>query len=166
MNSSESKLSDLLADPLSSITRLERRNLVAASFVVTLLSVTGSYPQEFATFGINFDSSDRLIFQAASTTLIIYFLAAFVISGIGDYMILRQRYHEYRIARHIEADNSEAEDDFHESELNRAVGGNVYWIYRRAKLQIVLRGIFEFIFPLILAALAISSTLWRAVSGT
>jgi hypothetical protein len=80
----------LVKDPLSPVTRKERLYLLAVSLIGIAMVRTGLVPSKIATFGIELNEPNRnaLLFLLALVTG--YFLAAFVIYAISDYVARRE----------------------------------------------------------------------------
>jgi hypothetical protein len=76
----------LVGDPLSEVTRKTRLYLLAVSLIGVAMVTTGLVPTKIATFGIELEQPNRsaLLFLIALVNL--YFLAAFIIYAVSDYM--------------------------------------------------------------------------------
>ncbi len=147
-------ISEILGDPLSGVTRNERRNLIAASFVVALMSITHAYPKEFVSLGIKIETSDLHYFVWGAIAVVIYFMAAFVVYGVGDYMRTRALQYEYDKAVHIAGENWDEDDQAELDEMHRSVR-SIDWVYVYGKYFLSVRAFFEFIFPLCCGVTAI-----------
>lgn len=145
----------ILADPLSPISRNERRNLLAASFVASLLSITHAYPKSITSLGINIETVDQDYFIWASIVVVSYFLVAFSLYSLADYMRVRALRYEYDKAVHREIENWTYEEQVHLDEIQEVIG-NVNWVYRHSDRFLSLRFVFEFIFPLLCGVVAIA----------
>ena len=153
-------ISSILGDPLSGVTRNERRNLIAASFVVALMSMTHAYPKEFVSLGIKIDTSDLHYFIWGAITVVVYFIAAFVVYGLGDYMRARALQYEYYKAVHVAGENWDEDDQAEIDALHRSIRP-IDWIYIYGGSFLSVRAFFEFIFPLCCGIAAI----WLSVAA-
>lgn len=131
-------------DPLSEITRKERRYLLAIAFVSIVAAKAGLVPTEISNLGITFSDVDRSILLKAAAVAIGYFTAAFVIYGISDFSV-------WQLARHQMKESTE----FHTISIVRQRRINA--VFR----GFVVRAIFEFIPPVATGLYAIY-VLWRA----
>lgn len=91
---------DLISfDPLSEVTRKERRALLGISVVGVALVKVPLVPEKFATFGIEFSRPNQSTFLAIYALVVLYFLGAFLIYAFTDYVAWRRervrRHHEY-----------------------------------------------------------------------
>ena len=144
----------ILADPLSSVSRAERRNLIASSFVVGLISLTRSFPTHVSSLGIEISTASQRYFIWASMAVVVYFTVAFLIYAMADYMRARHLRHEYDKGAHIDGENWSYEDQFHYDEI-KVVIGNIDWVYERTEQFLSLRMFFEFIFPLLCSVVSL-----------
>lgn len=91
---------DLIAyDPLSEVTRKERRALLGISVLGVALVKVPLVPEKISTFGIDFSRPNQQTFLAIYAAIVLYFLAAFLIYAFTDYVAWRRarvrRYQEY-----------------------------------------------------------------------
>lgn len=75
-----------LRDPLREVTRKERRNLLAASAVSYGIVKTGLVPTEIATLGIKLSPAHRSELLMTLAIVVGYFLVAFVIYAVSDWL--------------------------------------------------------------------------------
>lgn len=78
--------SDLLGDPLSDITRKERRNLLFASTVGCAIVSMDMVPTKLSALGIDFSSPAQSSFLILVAVVIAYFFFAFVTCGLADFL--------------------------------------------------------------------------------
>lgn len=71
-----------LTDPLSEITRKERRNLLAASFIAGFVGYADLVPSEINGLGITFSAIDQSLLLKAGAVVVAYFLLAFGFYGL------------------------------------------------------------------------------------
>lgn len=83
----------LTKDPLSDVTRKERRALLAATFVGYVVTTTGLVPSQILALGITFSAIEQRSLLAAFGIAIVYFLVTFVIYAASDAMALRWALH-------------------------------------------------------------------------
>ncbi len=144
---------DYLTDPLSEITRKERRNLLIASTVGLLVAKAGMVPAKFEAFGIELSVPDQKVFVILMLLTVLYFLAAFVIYGISDFFVWRKKYQDY--LEQVAGFNSDwsQEDQYNYDELHRTIP-EIAWLYAWSKPAAFARIIFEFTVPVIFALVA------------
>ncbi len=147
-------ISEILSDPLSGVTRNERRNLIAASFVVALMSITHAYPKEFVSLGIKIETSDLHYFVWGAIAVVTYFMVAFVIYGLGDYMRAGALKYEYDKAVYLAGENWGEDDQAELDEMHLSIR-SIDWVYVYGKYFLSVRAFFEFIFPLCCGVTAI-----------
>jgi hypothetical protein len=76
-------------DPLSDVTRKERRTLLGACVIAYTIVKTGLVPSKIAAFGIDFTPTDQKSILSILSLIIFYFLIAFVIYSISDFTAWR-----------------------------------------------------------------------------
>ena len=82
-----------LADPLSAVTRKERRNLLIAASVSILMAWAGLVPTRIDSLGVTFTASQRAAILLSAVLAVMYFLVAFIVYGSRDRMAWRfERY--------------------------------------------------------------------------
>lgn len=74
---SESDPSSFLGDPLSTLSRLERRNLLIATTVGLLVGHVGLVPTHISALGLEFDAPAQNAFLLVLALLILYMAFAF-----------------------------------------------------------------------------------------
>ncbi len=84
-----------LLDPLSNVTRAERRSLLAVSAVALATRYAGLVPTKISALGIEFQQADqqRLLWSLAG--LVAYFLLAFAAYALSDFVAWKLRYNEH-----------------------------------------------------------------------
>ena len=101
---------DYLVDPLGTVTRLERRNLLLAATIGLLFSQVGLVPTEFTTLGIKLSAPQQSAFLLIIALAIAYFFVAFLAYGLPDFFIWRKKYQDYRVYALNEEQNWSQED--------------------------------------------------------
>ena len=165
---------DLISsDPLSEVTRKERRALLGVSILGLALVLIPLVPTKISAFGIEFQYIERRNFALLYALVIIYYLIAFVVYGFADLVAWRRsetiRYHAYQraeqankpeqspIAKRLEA-YSIPKTEVKPTPQPFALGGPTYrglagWT--TAQVASKLRAIFDFMLPIIFAAVSI-----------
>src|SRR2546423_1716731 len=93
---------ELLFDPLSDVARKERRNLLIASTVGILVATTGLVPTRLSTLGIEFSPPEQTYFVILMAGVIAYFVIAFVVYGVSDFLISHNKRHDHLVAVAVE----------------------------------------------------------------
>ena len=76
-------------DPLSQVTRNERRSLLAVSTLGITLVVTGLVPTKIEALGVEFTQTDQKALLAIIAISTAYFLVAFTIYAVSDFIAWR-----------------------------------------------------------------------------
>jgi len=147
--------SDFLADPLSSICRLERRNLLIANMVGILIVEVGLIPTQISTLGITLSFKEQNTFIFIIACMIMYFSSAFIIYAINDFFIWRKKYQDYLISVVTYLENSSQEDEY-EYQQRRNEPPEIAWLYNLSKPMAYLRVSFDFILPIIFSLYTLS----------
>src|SRR5687767_6983866 len=133
-------------DPLSEVTRKERRALLAAALLGVAISQTGLLPTEISALGVTFGSTDQKALLIVLATVTGYFLLAFVIYAASDFvawrLALRQSLREAILKRRpVDPEEEQLDRDFaiHYKSLNAA--------RRWSPAVSVARSLFEFLLP-------------------
>ena len=88
---SDVRHSDLVTyDPLSEVTRRERRALLGLSMLGLALVKIPLVPSKLAAFGIEFSDMSRQNFALMYALVVGYFLAAFIIYALSDFIAWRR----------------------------------------------------------------------------
>lgn len=139
--------SDFLADPLSSICRLERKNLLIANMIGILIVKVGLIPTQISTLGIilSFKEQNAFIFIIAG--IIVYFSCAFIIYAINDFLIWLRKYQDYLISVVTYKENYSQEDEYeYRQQINETP--KIDSLYKLSKPSAYLRVAFDFILPI------------------
>jgi hypothetical protein len=73
------------ADPLSAVTRAERKSLLLVSTIGLVIERTGLVPTKITTVGVEFSQADQRHLMQLFGAVIAYYLAAFTIYSWTDY---------------------------------------------------------------------------------
>jgi hypothetical protein len=162
-----------VSDPLSEITRNERKILLGASALGIVIVKTGLVPSKISALGIEFGQADQRSLLIATGAIVSYFLCAFLIYAVSDLMVWLYKYRRAEMSdveflkkvksepptvilvepgkrrRRIEVDEKDKERYFEyieerEARLNK-MGSRVF----------LVRAAFEFTLPVIIAIYAI-----------
>jgi hypothetical protein len=110
----------LLKDPLSEVTRSERRTLLATSAVGLVIVKAGLIPTKISALGIEFTQTNQKYLLLAIAAIIIYFLIAFLLYAGSDFIASRISYLgaiKQRFLKTIEAsDLVESDEDYYPDE--------------------------------------------------
>lgn len=117
-----------LGDPLSEITRKERRNSLLASTLGTAIALMGIVPTKLSALGIDFSAPEQKYFLVLVAIVVVYFLFAFLTYGVADFFVWRQRYQSY--LEHCEKSNLNwsYEDQRHYDNLHENIP-RADWLY-------------------------------------
>lgn len=147
-------------DPLSSITRKNRMGLLMSSLIAVLFVQAGLVPSKLALFGAEFENWDRVSLIAINLIVTVYFVLAFAISAISDYMSYRMRIFD-----------ADTEDDrIYEGLLQREADGKMTeqdkilmyrhtthaWLFKASNPVAKVRTFVEFILPILIGSYAIA----------
>lgn len=165
--SSDLLTQDLITyDPLTEVTRKERRMLLGLSVLGVALVKIPLVPEKIATLGIDFSRPNQKSFLLVYSLIVLYFLVAFLLYALTDYVAWRRtrvrRYQEYtrqRVASDValgDAGRSMLEEKYQRAaEQSGNYGGLSYRgfaSYQLAEVASWLRALFEFGLPIVFAA--------------
>jgi len=154
------KARHILGDPLSDISRKIRRNLLAASMIGAFVSWTEFIPTKVESLGIDLTQLNQSYFLVLLGVVITYFLLAFLMYGIADFLIWREKYNEHLVNIETEILGLDMRDEPHPDDPMDRVP-NISWVYRWSKPVAILRVVFEYVLPVIFAFYAIASLLFQ-----
>ncbi|MDD5299819.1 MAG: hypothetical protein PHD65_04905 [Gallionella sp.] len=143
----EADPSSFLGDPLTQISRLERRNLLIASTVGLLIGHVGLVPTRISALGLEFNTPEQNAFLILFALVVAYMVFAFAIYATADFFVWRKLYYDYRVAMEREASNCTLEDQRADDEVHQSVSP-IYWYWQKAPVVAWLRVVIEFILPL------------------
>ena len=154
-------------DPLSEITRKERRTLLAVSALGAIMVKANIVPQKISALGIDFGEINRTILLRSLALVIGYFLVAFILYAISDFVAWRIAIQNYLFELSVK-DESEAISKHgipHEPIKTRseddALRRKALYEYRLRRLGCwakpiaFVRAAFDYLFPVVLAVYAI-----------
>ncbi len=151
-------------DPLSDVTRRERRSLLATSLLLVAIVKSGFVPEKISALGIEFSKGNQRWLLVVLGLVTLYFAMAFMIYAASDFVAWRlalldsqSRIHLKRRKR-IKAIEEPTVDEAILDEFYIEHGAYMFGLSRRIS---IVRGTFEFLLPLAFAVYAII-TLFRA----
>lgn len=162
-----------VSDPLSEVTRGERKTLLGASAIGIVIVKTGLVPSKISALGIEFAQTDQRALLLAIGAIVAYFLCAFMIYAVTDFMAWRYRLHKAALLVDLEygkkvttvpvvteldseGKRRKVEVDEKMKELHLVtVGEREGRLNSRSYAVSKLRAVFEFIVPVIIAIYAI-----------
>lgn len=143
----------LLGDPLTEVTRKERRSLLGVSTVGLAVALTGLTPEAIPAAGLEFSSLEQVAFQWLLIAVICYYAVAFITYGGSDYLAWRIRYRR--------AQQDVAEESRKSSEVTDGLRPPKNHLVRRTSFykmamefvrpMSVARALVDFLLPLIVA---------------
>lgn len=152
-----------LRDPLTDVTRKKRSYLLSISMLGISLVKTGLVPSQIISLGIVFQSANQRALLVIVAFIIFYFLAAFIIYAISDYLSWQIVIKKQAIALSV----SGYEDDLHghfpqpgsiEEEIGkyRSSLQKKYRIYFRLVTPAsMVRALFDFGLPIVVGLYAL-----------
>jgi len=156
-----------IRDPLSEVTRKERRLLLGVSIIGIAQAKIGLVPQKISSLGIEFTVINQKYFLYVVAIVIAYFLVAFMIYSASDFIVwrltFRSAWRETLSKRSSRNRNDELEFIEKEGrkidEIMKARFGNSQFIYILSGPISLVRAIFEFLLPIVVGLYAIISLL-------
>ncbi len=146
--------SDYLSDPLSSLSRAERRNLLLASFVGLLISTAGLIPTRISAFGIELSAPQQNALTFAAVLIVAYFSLAFLAYAVPDWLVWRRKYQDHLEQAAIFNINWSLKDQHIYDEIADTTP-NIKWLYRASPVVAYLRFLFDYILPLCFAGYSV-----------
>lgn len=151
----------ILRDPLSEVTRKERRMLLSFSVVGVFVARAGLVPAKISALGIDFERTQQQTLLLLFALVVCYFVAAFVIYGFTDFLAWRIAYHEGSKVTTRELLEGIGSGTLQELRQSDRVAEK--WIPRWPRYAAlpasVIRALFDFLLPIIVGAYAIYSLL-------
>jgi hypothetical protein len=143
----------LLHDPLSEVTRKERRMLLGISMLGISVVQTGLVPSKISALGIEFAKSDQQTILSLLSLIVVYFLVAFVVYASSDFLAWRRALRAQLVEGIREKLKIERElgEEYLRQEQNMLMErlDEGYRLYSLSRPVSVLRAIFEFLFPIL-----------------
>jgi hypothetical protein len=153
---------DLVAyDPLSEVTRKERKALLGVAVIGIALAEVPLVPTKLSAFGLEFSTLNQRAFLALYAVVVAYFLIAFLVYAFTDYVAWKrsQAIHYREYLRQDELVRKSLGVEVEEEAMRRLSEDGCpyrgFASYRTAKFASGLRAAFEFLVPLATAIYAI-----------
>lgn len=146
---------DLLADPLSAVTRTAKKSMFVCASLCLLIGHTGILPEEATILGFKFPGLTPTLISWLLLILLFYSYTTFVIHLISDFLRHKIILDRYSLAVALDVHDAcssppNEEDDYHEQEFcevtgykERAVSPSIAKATNNAKIAL------EFIFPIL-----------------
>lgn len=172
-----------LRDPLTELTRKERRSLLLASALGVIFVKGGFVPSKIATFGIEFTETDQRSLLLVVSVIVLYFLTGFFLYAASDFIAWRMAWVDAFRAAVEESENrpprkplvlDDVDDDddpwiefdqsMHETYVNnwsRELDKNMKFLRLSSPISF-LRALFEFFLPLAIGGYAVYA-LWSGL---
>jgi hypothetical protein len=159
----------LVKDPLSDVTRKERRTLLGVSALGIIMVKAGLVPQKISTLGIDFQEIDKSLLLKSIAAVVAYFLVAFLIYALSDFIAWRIAYRKAvrDLIKTSSKDMKDIDAAVEETLANLDKIQGLGWEQRFLSFSTgpvsILRSLFEFVVPLIIAIYAIVSLLRASI---
>jgi TRAP-type C4-dicarboxylate transport system permease small subunit len=144
-----------LKDPLSEVTRQERKTLLGVCAIVITIAKTGLIPSKISALGVEFDQTDQRALLHILLFVVIYFSTAFLIYATSDLVAWQVSFHnsvfDWRRARALRGPEEEKADEEVIGELQTR---GLLWRNLSPPVSF-LRSLFEFVLPLGVALYAV-----------
>lgn len=143
-----------LKDPLNEVTRKERRMLLGVSVFSTFIAKSGLIPAKIQALGIELGQGDQQAFLVVMMLVVLYFLVAFVLYGLADFLSWRLSYDEgaeVAFVAQMQRRTSRDTDPY----KNIVRSWRSTWPNHLAGPVSFVRAIFEFLLPLVVGGYAI-----------
>lgn len=141
-------------DPLSDVTRKERRALLGVGLLGLVIAKTGLIPTEIAALGVKFGTSDQKALLSVLALATGYFVVAFALYAASDFLAWRLAFRaalrEAMLKRRAWGD----EDEKLERELSH-LGASFPFMHASITVVSALRATFEFLLPMFFGIYAI-----------
>lgn len=136
----------LVSDPLTDVTRKERRTMLGTAAVGIGVAKTRLVPTKIESLGITFSAPNQKAFLETILAVVIYFTVAFILYALCDWVAWRNRYHMLIWDRDqtMNRGDTQQPSDF-------PVIGVPFWVKRALSEQ---RALFEFVVPLFIVSYA------------
>lgn len=148
-----------LRDPLSDVARKERRMLLGISVLSIFIAKTGLIPTKISALGIDLEKTNQNAFLVVMALIVLYFVAAFLIYGLADFLAWRVSYNRSARQRHEEIFNElhrrMSSNDVSINTVKYVPSRSSIWTGNIALPVSLLRSLFEFLLPIVVGAYAI-----------
>ena len=83
-----------LRDPLSPVTRAERRSLLGVSAVGLVIAKSGLVPTKISALGVDFSNADQHALLSMGSLAVVYFIVAFTVYATSDLVAWRIEFNQ------------------------------------------------------------------------
>jgi len=142
-----------LKDPLSEVTRNERRTLLGLSAVAIVMLRSGLVPSKISALGIEFDHADQRALLGVLALVIAYFLCAFLIYAASDLVAWRVALHNSSMDWARRRELLKEEERKVEEHLFRELYRGYMWSRVSGPMSLA-RATFEFAVPIVVGVYA------------
>ena len=153
-----SEIQDIhLGDPLSEVTRKERRTLLASSMIGIIIVKIGLVPTKITALGIEFAETNQEALLSILGLIVLYFVSAFLIYSSADFLAWRKFIRKRAIDRELERfEQLRVDPESMDAQRNVAqrFSGSGMYLYSLTRPVSLLRAAFEFVLPLIVGMYA------------
>jgi hypothetical protein len=145
----------VLRDPLSAVSRKDRRALLAVSLTGLTVVWTGLIPSQIATLGIQFSAGDRSSLLKLLALVILYFMVTFTAYAWADFIVWRLAYLQFVRSEFDDAvDGQELQAD-RKGDFEERLNFRVLQLYRVTPKSAMLRAAVDFVLPIAAAVWAL-----------
>ena len=167
--SNSNKNDPLLHDPLSEVTRKERRMLLAVSMVGITLVKMELVPTKISALGIEFAKTNQQSLLSIVALVVFYFVIAFLLYASSDFLAWQKTIRARLIdigRERLEKEQANPELFSRERELAYEYSRRGQYLYVLSKPVAAARAIFEFLLPVIVGIYAIYALLTAQILNT
>lgn len=151
----------LLRDPLSEVTRKERKFLLGACAISITIVKTGLVPTKISALGVDFTHADQKSLLIILAVIVVYFLAAFLVYAISDFIAWRVAFHgavrekiKARVEEQIKP-GAEQQAEMIQREMNNYTGRSIAWASISKPVSLI-RVVLDFFVPLLIGVITIA----------
>jgi hypothetical protein len=145
-------------DPLSDVTRKERKALLAASLIGLFIAKTGLLPTEVSALGVKFDFSDQKAILGVLALVTAYFLVGFALYAASDFLAWRWAFRltqrELRERKMRMSEDEASREREIEMRASSQLGFSNLVLFARPISA--FRAAFEFLLPVVFATYAVA----------
>jgi hypothetical protein len=149
-----------LRDPLSEVTRKERRGLLGVSLLSATVALSGLLPTEIGALGVKLAAKDQRTLLLVLAAVCLYYLVAFVIYAASDLAGWQKAIRESISERMVRSYSEPDQYDIHVwGEVQDKMAERYPWLVRADRLVrpvSVARALFEFALPICVGVVAVA----------
>lgn len=143
-----------LQDPLSAVTRAERKTLLGVSTLGIVIARSGLVPSRISALGIEFDRADQSAILQLLAAVVAYFVIAFLVYGVSDLVAWRIAFRESVIASKKEYERLTEAEHSTEERLRASLPPSGQWLIVASRPVSAVRAGLEFGVPLVVGLVA------------